>query len=656
MQIKETIRRRSIFIVIVILVFCMFSFNILTKGIEETVQFCMNDNLDNRNNIEKDKTQTIPILYLDKNQFLKSKESGKIFRSGKGYLDEIWLEKIQIVNTVSNQKENVKLYNVVTLKYKKDFYISSINGIKGNNKKICNIKDKIFLEKENQNIKNRISKIPVLACMDTKNLLANIVYRNINIDSIYLGQTSIQFIQRNSFFIILIILILGGVIVLSIRQGERHYQRMVMYDSLTKLWSRNKFDIEAEGILNKNKQKSYMLVSIDIDKFKNINDFYGYQVGNDILKAVAQAIKNSFIEEGIYARNVADQFLILVEKTENNGILRKLVELPKIVGDYNKSSNCQMHIPIKIGICVIESRNNKVMISNYIDKANIAKNTIKGIHNRFIANYDDELEENVKVEAEIENAMEMALRNKEFVVYYQPKYNANTEEVIGAEALVRWMKPGVGMIPPYRFIPLFEKNGFIVHLDFYVYEEVVQLLRRWMDEGREVVPIAINVSRVHIGTTGFVDNLIQLIEKYNVPSSLIEVELTEGAFGEKNDSVLQLLVRLKELGFVIAIDDFGTGYSSLNLLKEMPVDILKIDKGFLEESKNSEKSKIIIEQVIQMAKRIHVSTICEGVETKEQADFLRNIGCDMIQGYLYAKPMSERDFVEEITKNHKKIY
>lgn len=457
-----------------------------------------------------------------------------------------------------------------------------------------------------------------------------------------------EIIQEYIWVLFIVILLFILVILCIIKQRESHFKKIAMIDPLTKIWNRNQFEKEGTILINKNKNKIFYLVSIDVDKFKYINDQYGVKFGDTILKEMAEKIQQLFAKKGYYARGVGDRFFVLLEELDSEKRVewQELIIQTKmdfIVGEGIKK---QFHVPVKFGIYIIYPRKEELLVSECIDKANIAKETIKRNRNKNVAIYDKELEKKIATEIEIENSMEQALEKKEFKVFYQPKYDLKTQMLIGAEALVRWENPKRGMVSPIEFIPIFERNGFIVQLDFYVYEEVMRVMRSWIDTGKNVVPVAINVSRVHISSVHFVEQLMTLIEQYQIPTNMIEVELTESVLGDEDSNILNLLNQLKAAGFKISIDDFGTGYSSLNLLKEMPVDILKIDKSFLNETENSEKSRIIIEQVVSMAKKIHIETICEGVETQKQAEFLKEIGCNMVQGYLYAKPMPRNEFEE----------
>ena len=247
------------------------------------------------------------------------------------------------------------------------------------------------------------------------------------------------------------------------------------------------------------------------------------------------------------------------------------------------------------------------------------------------------------ISKEKENKMEQALQNKEFIVHYQPKYDLNTEKVAGAEALVRW-NSDKGLIMPGEFIDLFERNGFVLKLDLYVFEVVCADIRKWLDEGRKVLPIAVNVSRLHLLDTDFVSEYGALISKYRVPPELLELELTENMPMASEDFLVEVFNNIARLGVSLAIDDFGSGYSSLNILHTMPFDTLKIDQMFFQNKTGSERGRRIIETVVLMAQKLGITVVAEGVETKEQVAFLKAIGCNMVQGFYFAKPMPSYEF------------
>ncbi|HBG2757950.1 TPA: bifunctional diguanylate cyclase/phosphodiesterase, partial [Clostridioides difficile] len=392
----------------------------------------------------------------------------------------------------------------------------------------------------------------------------------------------------------------------------------------------------------KNNPEEYALFYIDVDKFKYINDMFGYDMGNDTLIHISNTIASELKEDEIFARVSADHFVLLIKyktdddiKTRLNNIYNKVQILsnPKI--NYYK-------LILDCGIYKISKSDND--INTIMDRANTARKTIKGGHKNSFAFYDKEMHKKILKEKEIENSMVDALNNGEFIVYFQPKYSLSDYQIIGAEALVRWDNPQKGLIPPIEFIPVFERNGFIVNIDFYVFEEVCKKIREWMDEGQKVVPISVNLSRMHFVNSNFIEKFKLIVDKYKIPTRLIELELTETAVLDNIEGLLDTMNNLKEKGFVISMDDFGTGYSSLNLLKELPVDILKLDRAFFTEKDESNNEKIVISNVIKMAKELKMKVISEGVETISQVEFLKQIGCDMVQGYLFSKPMPVKEF------------
>jgi len=232
-------------------------------------------------------------------------------------------------------------------------------------------------------------------------------------------------------------------------------------------------------------------------------------------------------------------------------------------------------------------------------------------------------------------------------VYLQPKYSPKEEELSGAEALVRWISPEEGFVPPNRFIPIFEKNGFILKLDDYMISEVARQQAQWISEGKNVVPISVNVSRAHFTKVDLAEHICRLVEQYNVPHEVIELELTESAFFEDKEVLLGTVRKLREYGFTVSMDDFGAGYSSLNSLKEIPLDVIKLDAEFFRGNDEAGKGKIIVNETIDLAKKLNMRTVAEGIETKEQVDFLAELGCDLIQGYYFAKPMPLKEFEQK---------
>jgi diguanylate cyclase (GGDEF)-like protein len=481
----------------------------------------------------------------------------------------------------------------------------------------------------------------------------DIMMKNVVQESMPLTLNTILVKYKSELIIFIwIVIIISLLTFCYIRQRRiKYYEKMAFTDPLTGLWNANKFKVSAKKILEANKGKSYALIYSDIDKFKFLNDNLGYEEGDKIICALSDELYNSMEKNEIFARVSADNFLTLVEFTNREEFINRLTNFQNIINRIEKVIAKNYRVKVVSGIYIFNS--NGIDIEDIINKANMARKSVKGSHTSKIAFYDQCFENKIIEELEIENKMYKALINKEFKVYYQPKYDLKTEKIVGAEALVRWQDSQKGLILPSKFIPLFEKTGFIVNLDMYIYKNVLKTLRERLDEGKSVVPISLNLSRLHVNNPNIIKDIEELVENYNISPELVEFELTESAFMKNTDRLIEKMIDLKKVGFKISVDDFGSGFSSLNLLKEFPANTLKIDKAFLDETTNSKRSKDIIKSIVNMAKNIHMEVICEGVETREQADFLKEIGCEMAQGYLFAKPMPREEFEELLDLNDK---
>lgn len=415
------------------------------------------------------------------------------------------------------------------------------------------------------------------------------------------------------------------------------------FDRLTGLLSRHAFvkavettvEIDAAGI----EAGEYALVYFDIIRFKAINDLFGMEEGDRLLKYIAEVMVQTAKEEDAVCRMDADRFVLL---THNQGAaLERLVEtIVEAVAAYD--------LPYKItcNVGVYVTNNAALSANSMIDRAVLAQSSVKGSYTSRYNYYTESMHSDMLSEQEISGIMLTALQEKQFVVYYQPQYNHSTGMLVGAEALVRWMHPERGMISPGIFIPIFEKNGFITRLDLYVFEEVCIFLRSCMDKGLPIVPISSNFSRHDIFQVNFVEKLEELREKYQIPSQYLRVEITESAIMGGSQHANEIVRKLHQCGYVVEMDDFGSGYSSLNVLKDIELDIIKLDMLFMKEDSDSNRGGTILSSIVRMAKWLGMPVIAEGVEHVEQADFLKSIGCDYIQGYLYSKPLPEEQYLE----------
>lgn len=421
-------------------------------------------------------------------------------------------------------------------------------------------------------------------------------------------------------------------------------------DSLTGVFSKEKFYQVTRKMLSEHTDEKFVFVRLDIDRFKLINTFYGLKEGDRLLKYIANEIKEICTtgEESTFGRIGGDIFCFCMPYQKEH--IQKVVEH---LINYLNEFEASYYIEPSFGIYIVED--NELDIPIMYDRATLAAKGCKGKYMEYMAYYDTSMNDSLLKEQIIVNEMDNALKNGEFVPYLQPKYSMKTNQPFGAEALVRWMHPTKGMISPGIFIPVFERNGFIGKLDYYMWEQICILLRKWIDEGQNPAPISVNVSRVNIYDPQLVDKIEQLVDKYHVPARLLNLEVTESAFIENQDVMKETIRRFREKGFVILMDDFGSGYSSLNTLKDIEMDILKIDMKFLPDRVSDGRGEKILTSIVRMAKWLDLPVVVEGVETAEQDAFLRSISVDYIQGYYYARPMPVKDYEELINDiNHAK--
>lgn len=417
-------------------------------------------------------------------------------------------------------------------------------------------------------------------------------------------------------------------------------------DKLTGLYNQETFFEMADERVQTHAPGYYLLSYLNVDNFKVINDQYGRDIGDQVLKHIARCISECMASvEGICCHLTGDKFALLYPvKHKDIGLFDRFHKMAAKPDCINQS------LTFRIGRCIAEDKS--LPVSSLYDRAALAEASIKGKYNTFIAEFDESMREALIDEQQIVNDMYDALHHGEFEPWFQPQYNHADGTLIGAEALVRWRKDGK-IIPPYKFIPAFEKNGFIYEMDKSVWEQTCACQRKWIDSGVEALPISVNISRQDIFHPDLFDVITGLVKKYDLPIHLLRLEVTESAFSENSDEIVAIVKKLIDYGFTVEIDDFGSGYSSLNTLKDVPAQILKLDMKFFANSENTQRGGNIVESVVRMAKWIGMSVIAEGVEEKEQADYLKSIGCYYIQGYLYAKPMPLSEYEQVLTHSAK---
>ena len=454
------------------------------------------------------------------------------------------------------------------------------------------------------------------------------------------------------FFVVILLVVIAAYVVIvrvsfrRLKKANAEVSRIAYTDRLTGYSTWDKFVIDSKKLLQ-HEYRRYALVSFDIDKFKAINDMYGHEEGNRVLKLIADTVNRNLQDGETFSRINSDNFYIFMIYHGDDDISRRVISLIQAI-EYEVTE----FVPVlSFGIYRIIDKN--VSIRRMGDLADIAKRTVKYGDDSAYAFYNESMLEEMREEKRIENEMQAALDTHEFCVFYQPKVSLDGNvNLAGAEALVRWIKDGT-VISPGKFIPLFEKNRFIIKLDFYIMDQVCQKIKYWQKYYKDLL-ISVNMSRVHLKDPQFVEKLNDICVSHGVSTSSIEIEITESAAYESLDVLTTVFKQLKDYGFHISIDDFGSGYSSLNMLKDLPADVLKIDRAFLAESNSDKRANDILGHVIRMASSLGMHTICEGIETDEQAKLLGGLGCEMAQGFYFAKPMPSDSF-EEILKGHSKI-
>ena len=437
---------------------------------------------------------------------------------------------------------------------------------------------------------------------------------------------------------------------------HKHQHIETIYDPLTTLSTRKYFESEASKALKRNQNSKFIFIECDIRDFRFTYQNYGEEASDNMIFFFSRILNKLSLHYNAYiGRGFADHFYILAKISSVRKAMSVFKQELAVVNRKTKEYAIPFTAKFGISFLMPDNKERTETIQDLIGQAAFAKTSIQGSPLTQYSIYNSKLLSRIKRERFIESHMEEALKNNEFYVMYQPKISLSTEKIVGAEALVRWRSPKLGQMLPDSFIPLFEKNGFITKLDFYVYEQVFKFLEGQIANGNPIVPVSVNMSRAHSKADKFMHDFLEVFKRYSIPSELIQIEILERSV--MNDLTLKEITdKLHKEGFSVAMDDFGSGQSSLNMLTKIPIDVLKFDREFLssstkENGQMDESSAEFIEILIEMSKVLNKSTVFEGVETATQRDFLRSIKCDAAQGYFYSKPLSEQDFVEFI-KTH----
>ena len=425
-------------------------------------------------------------------------------------------------------------------------------------------------------------------------------------------------------------------------------------DALTRIYTKDYFIDHAGRLYRENPDTEFCLVELEVNRLTMINDMYGLGEGDRVLKTIANVLSDIFrdVRFSLISRLQSDLFAFTCpfDKALLESYINRIEENIKIL-----SFDLSVDLLLSFGVYLVKDR--ELSITSMCERANLALRSIKGNYIQHVGFFSESMRDKAVEEVEITAKMNAALLNKEFHVYFQPKHSLDDERIVGAEALVRWITPEKGIVPPDKFIPIFEENGFIMKLDAFVWEETCRFISEYQAQGIDIPPISVNVSQVDLYNPNLVDTLVGLTKKYAIDPKMLKLEFTESAYTESTQQMLGVMEKFHEHGMEIDMDDFGSGYSALNVLKDVPVDGLKIDLKFLSQTDedNSSKAKRILAAVIHMAKWLGIPAIVEGVETVAQIEHLKSLGCTMVQGFYYARPMPEGDFVSYIKNKSTKV-
>lgn len=479
----------------------------------------------------------------------------------------------------------------------------------------------------------------------------HIINTNISIDQY---NSLISYIYKNPLEALLVVgcslLLLAIILIMLYRsriKSANAMKKMLYTDSLTGYPSYKALVDESIRLIEKAPEK-YALIYMDMHQFKSINDTFGYDAGDRVLKEISDTLHEIIGKDERFARVYADKFVLLLQYISESDFEGRIKELSKRLEMLSSGEFATASFLFSGGIYHLQGDFGN--LDHACDRANYAKCSVKEHFVNTFVYYDDILRSQIMNEKILEYSMVPALENNEFVPFYQPKVNVITGELVGAEALVRWQHPEQGILPPGIFLPFYEKNGFIVKIDFAVFEMVVRDLKAWMDMGSDPIHISVNFSRRHMQNKHFARKLKDIVDRYGVPTRFLEIEITETVELESVELAVEFVNEIKSYGFTVSIDDFGVGYSSLSFLQELPLDVLKLDKKFLENAMIIPKARDIMRHLVTAMKSNGIQIICEGVESREQQEFIISLNCCFAQGFLYSRPLSHKDFQEYLLK------
>lgn len=431
-----------------------------------------------------------------------------------------------------------------------------------------------------------------------------------------------------------------------LENSDKSLTRLSHFDALTGLVNRQVFYKTLEHTLARARRygEQFAVLYVNLDKFKTINETYGIEGGDTLLKEFARRLIDLLHDNDYIARMNADEFAVLMERVEDVNdcavVAQKINDL--MTKPFEVRPGVDIHVTTSIGIATYPAAGQ--IVEDLMKNADIAANRAKEVgHNGFLY-YSEQSDTDARMRMSLEKDLREALEKREFALYYQPIYKAETGKIVGAEALMRWNHPSQGMVPPFDFIPIAEKSGLIVPMGKWVINEACDLCVRLRRDDL-LVPISVNLSAKQFREKGLRDTIKDILYEKNLDPRYLTLELTEGTLVQDVERAREILVSLTNIGVRISIDDFGTGYSSLSYLKKFPLHTLKIDKSFVDDVLRENQDKNIVRFIIDLAHNLNLDVVAEGVETKDQMAFLKDMGCDKLQGYYFAKPLPEKDFI-----------
>lgn len=510
------------------------------------------------------------------------------------------------------------------------------------------IDDEDFFNIEEKDVK--MLGMPLWISLDINNsqqeFIAKADYR-LNIHDLYLiiGIVIAFLVVVAVIFVMMFVKIIRGII------RQKRIMDLFYTDDVTQGNNWMYFIIKGEQQLKKrrNKDVGFAIVNLSFVNYRNYCVCHSVKRGEEMLRRVYDTISSKLDKNEICAHVTVEEFALMLRYEDEEALRVRLHGIVNGLENIDMNHKFGFHVGVELidksvddkGLVV---KRKDIDIEKEYNYACAACVSIGESDESEVVFFDDKLVEEQRWIDKVQERQSQALANEEFLVYYQPKYDPKTNELRGAEALIRWNSPEFGLVSPGRFIPIFEKNGFITEIDHYMIQHVAHDQKMWLDKGIQCVPISVNVSRAHFIESDLAEQIRDMVDAEGTPHELVEIELTESAFFDDKNAMIKTIDKLKGYGFAVSMDDFGSGYSSLNSLKDMPLDVLKLDADFFRGDTEDERGEIVVSEAIKLAKHLNMRTVAEGVEIRKQVDFLASQGCDMIQGFYFAKPMPRDEF------------